>query len=110
MDPGDFQIVNRCKVAGPSGPISHLNELEYINGEVWANVWQTDFLARIDPETCRATGVVDLSGLSPEPREGGVLNGIAYDPAAKRLLVTGKLWPRIFEIRVVPRPPAAVSD
>ncbi len=89
-------------------PIANLNELEYVEGEVYANIWQTDRIARIDPKTGRVVGWIDLTGLlSTADRAGGrvdVLNGIAYDPARKRLFVTGKLWPKIFEIRVVNRP------
>jgi glutamine cyclotransferase len=89
------------------GTIARLNELEYVEGELFANVWQSDRIARISPETGKVTGWIDLQGLlSPvyklEP--GAVLNGIAYDPVEKRLFVTGKLWPSLFEIRLVPRP------
>lgn len=87
-------------------PIDQLNELEYVEGEIFANVWQTDRIARISPKNGRVVGWIDLTGLlSPMyRREGGaVLNGIAYDAARKRLFVTGKLWPTVFEIRVVPK-------
>ena len=86
--------------------IDQLNELEFVEGEIFANVWQTDRIARISPRTGRVLGWIDLRGLlSPMyRREGGaVLNGIAYDPARKRLFVTGKLWPNVFEIRVLPK-------
>lgn len=85
--------------------IDQLNELEFVEGEIFANVWQTDRIARISPRTGKVLGWIDLTGLlSPMyRREGGaVLNGIAYDPDRKRLFVTGKLWPSVFEIRVVP--------
>jgi glutamine cyclotransferase len=90
-----------------------LNELEYVHGEIFANVWHTDRIARISPATGKVLGWIDLSGLlSPglvsDPE--AVLNGIAYDAAHDRLFVTGKLWPRLFEIKTVPRaakfPPA----
>ena len=84
--------------------IDQLNELEFVEGEIFANIWQTDRIARISPQTGKVLGWIDLQGLlSPMyRREGGaVLNGIAYDPARKRLFVTGKLWPTIFEIRLV---------
>jgi glutamine cyclotransferase len=82
-----------------------LNELEFVEGELFANVWQTDRIARISPRTGKVLGWIDFKGilgpmyrLSPD----AVLNGIAYDPAGKRLFVTGKLWPRIFQIQLVP--------
>jgi glutamine cyclotransferase len=89
---------------GPK-PVFRLNELEYIGGEVFANVWQTDRVARIDPQTGRVTAWIDLSGLlSPQERAGAdVLNGIAYRADEDRLFVTGKLWPKLFEIRLVPQ-------
>jgi glutamine cyclotransferase len=83
-----------------------LNELEFVKGEILANVWQRDRIARIAPATGQVTGWIDLRGLL-DPREAvgvDVLNGIAYDAAKDRLFVTGKLWPKIFEIRIVPRP------
>lgn len=82
-------------------PVHDLNELEWVRGEVWANVWHTDQILRIDPQTGRVKGRLELAPLKPGLRNPeAVLNGIAYDAAANRLLVTGKLWPRIFEIRV----------
>ena len=85
-------------------PVKDLNELEFVKGEVWANVWTTDFIARIDPASGRVTGWIDLSGLlDPHDAAGvDVLNGIAYDAAGDRLFVTGKLWPKVFEVRLVP--------
>jgi glutamine cyclotransferase len=86
--------------------VSRLNELEFVEGELFANVWQTDRIARISPQTGKVVGWIDLSGiLSPIYRRGSdsVLNGIAYDAKQKRLFVTGKLWPSIFEIKVVPK-------
>ena len=88
-----------------AGPVAHLNELEYVEGQIYANVWQTERIAMIAPKTGRVTGWIDLHGLL-DPREAGgvdVLNGIAYDAAGDRLFVTGKLWPRIFEIRLTPK-------
>jgi glutamine cyclotransferase len=88
--------------------------LEYIQGEVYANVWQTDRIARIDPQTGRVIGWVDLTGLlSSEDRAGrhvDVLNGIAYDAENDRLFVTGKLWPKLFEIELVPVEPISLND
>ena len=85
-------------------PVALINELECVRGEIYANVWQTDLIARISPADGKITGWIDLSGLlTAEERSHGadVLNGIAYDPAGDRLFVTGKLWPKLFEIRVV---------
>ena len=87
-------------------PINQLNELEFVDGEIFANVWQTDRIARISPKSGAVVGWIDLTGLlSPIYRlePGAVLNGIAYDSNRKRLFVTGKLWPSIFEIRLVPK-------
>jgi glutaminyl-peptide cyclotransferase len=88
-------------------PVDDLNELEYINGEVWANVYMTDRIARINPSTGAVTGWIDLSGLlkpAERPRDaGGVLNGIAFDAKGNRVFVTGKLWPKLFEITLVPK-------
>ena len=87
-------------------PIDQLNELEFVEGEIFANVWQTDRIARISPHSGEVVGWIDLKGLlSPiyHLESGAVLNGIAYDPVRKRLFVTGKLWPNLFEIRLIPK-------
>ena len=87
-------------------PIEQLNELEFVEGEIFANVWQTDRIARISPRNGKVVGWIDCTGLlSPIYRlgAGAVLNGIAYDPDRKRLFVTGKLWPNVFEIQLVPK-------
>ena len=87
-------------------PVTQLNELEFVEGEIFANVWQTDRIARISPRTGRVVGWIDLTGLLSSVYKleaGAVLNGIAYDPAKKRLFVTGKLWPSVFEIQIVPK-------
>jgi glutamine cyclotransferase len=94
----------RFTVLDGDTPIDQLNELEFVDGEIFANVWQTDRIARISPQSGKVVGWINLKGLlSPLYRleSGAVLNGIAYDPARKRLFVTGKLWPSIFEIRLV---------
>lgn len=108
LNPETFEEVGKVEVHDwQRGPVMYLNELEYIEGEVWANVWQTDMIARIDPGTGQVTGWIDLAGLlSSEERAGhvDVLNGIAWDAEGERLFVTGKLWPRLFEIEVVPGP------
>ncbi len=102
-DPETFEEVGRVNVRDSAGAVSRLNELEYVAGEVYANVWQTDRIARIEPRTGRVIGWIDLEGLlSVEDRQGAdVLNGIAYDSEKKRLFVTGKLWPKLFEIELV---------
>jgi glutamine cyclotransferase len=87
-------------------PVRDLNELEYVRGEVWANVYMTDRIARIDPKTGQVLRWIDLKGLMASGHQlqpGAVLNGIAYDPERHRVWVTGKLWPRLFEIEIVPR-------
>jgi glutamine cyclotransferase len=96
-----FDEIGRVAVTDESGPVRQLNELEYINGEVWANIYTTDRIVMIDPRTGRVTGSLDLTGLEP-PGSGGVLNGIAFDEETCRLFVTGKLWTRLFEITLVP--------
>jgi glutaminyl-peptide cyclotransferase len=106
LDPTTFAVQRTLKVTDNGREVSQLNELEYVNGEVYANVWMKDVIARIDPATGNVKGWIDLTGLlAPEDRTGreDVLNGIAYDVANNRLLVTGKRWPRLFQIRVVPR-------
>jgi glutamine cyclotransferase len=103
LDPGTFRVVRSVRVTADGTPVDRINELEFIDGEVFANVWKTDRIARIDPGNGRVTGWVDLTGLRPEGAIGpeAVLNGIAHDPASGRLFVTGKNWPRLFEIRLV---------
>jgi len=105
LDAATFRETGTLEVYDESGPVAKLNELEYVDGEIFANIWGSDRVARINPETGRVKGWIDLSGLLPEKdRKGGedVLNGIAYDPGSKRLFVTGKLWPKLYEIRIVP--------
>jgi glutamine cyclotransferase len=101
LDPKSFREVKRVTVRDGSRIIDRLNELEYVRGEVFANVWQTDEICRIDPVTGRVLGWIDLAGILPASQRNGpdaVLNGIAYDANADRLFVTGKYWPRVFEI------------
>ena len=96
----------RFKVRDGTKLVTQLNELEFVDGEIFANIWQTDRIARISPQTGEVVGWIDLTGLlSPMYRTASdaVLNGIAYDRQTKRLFVTGKLWPSIFEIRVIPK-------
>lgn len=104
LDPVTFDTKRAISVSLNGRPVSELNELEYVKGEIYANVWQTDRVLRIDPQTGRVIGVVDLTGLLPaadRTPSTDVLNGIAYDEANDRLFVTGKLWPKLFEIRLV---------
>jgi glutamine cyclotransferase len=101
IDPGDFRERGRLAVHDDGTPVARLNELEFAGGSIYANVWQTDRIARIDPASGRVTGWLDLAGLlGPGATGAGVLNGIAWDPGTGRLWVTGKLWPRIFVIEV----------
>jgi glutamine cyclotransferase len=106
LDPQTLTVQRSITVTDDGRQVSELNELEYIKGEVYANVWRTDSIARIDPATGRVTGWIDLTGLlKDEDRTGNedVLNGIAYDSARDRLIVTGKHWPKMFQIRTVSR-------
>lgn len=104
-DPETLEETGRVQVTDNGVPIRNLNELEYIDGEVYANVWQTDRIARIDPESGKVNSWIDLRGLLPANERQGtdVLNGIAWDARGKRLFVTGKWWPRLFEIKLVER-------
>lgn len=102
LDPATFAERRRLRVTAAGQPLKNLNELEWVKGEIFANVWQTDYIARIDPATGRVNSYVDLRGLLT-PREAAgvdVLNGMAYDAAGDRLFVTGKLWPKVFEIKL----------
>lgn len=103
LDPLTFKELRRVRVTADGEPVRELNELEWVEGEIFANVWQTDRIARIDPKTGRVTAWIDLSGILPDDQRlnaDAVLNGIAYDEKKKRLFVTGKLWPRLFEIQL----------
>jgi glutaminyl-peptide cyclotransferase len=102
IDPETLAVVRELIVREGDRPIARLNELEYVGGEIWANVWYDDRVARISPENGTLLGWLDLAALYPRAQRGSedVLNGIAYDAAAGRLFVTGKNWPQIFEIHV----------
>jgi glutamine cyclotransferase len=108
LDPKSFKETRRLRVYDEAGhPIEKLNELEYLHGEIYANIWETNEIVRISPRTGKILGRIDLSGIidkrtlaSPD----AVLNGIAYDSIADRLFVTGKQWPKLFEIKVVASP------
>jgi glutaminyl-peptide cyclotransferase len=102
-DPETLKETGVIKVTDEGRPVENLNELEWVKGEIYANIWQTPRIARIDPKTGKVTGWIDLTGLlSPsESQDVDVLNGIAYDPDHDRLFVTGKYWPKLFEIKLV---------
>jgi glutamine cyclotransferase len=104
IDPATFRAKHTIKVTDRGRPVRELNELEFVKGEIFANVWHDDRIARIDPRDGRVLGWIELKGLLPAGQvqdEEAVLNGIAYDAARDRLFVTGKLWPKLFEIRLV---------
>lgn len=111
LDPVTLTERRRLEVTIRGRPLADLNELEWVNGEIWANVWQTAYIVRIDPATGAVTGIVDLRPLVAENGgpEDSVLNGIAYDPDGDRLFVTGKLWPRLYEIDLEPRLDSSVD-
>jgi glutamine cyclotransferase len=103
LSPANFNVTRTLEVKDDKGPLTELNELEYVKGEIYANVWHEQRIAIIDPQSGKVTGWINLQGLlSPTEvsDEEGVLNGIAYDDKTDRLFVTGKLWPKLFEIRV----------
>jgi glutaminyl-peptide cyclotransferase len=105
LDADTFEQMDFIQVRDQNKPVFRLNELEYINGEIFANVWQTDHIVRISPSTGQVLGWIDLRGLLDSESYQGkrdVLNGIAYDEEKKRLFVTGKLWPKLFEIKLMP--------
>ncbi len=108
LDPDTLAITGSLLVRAEGVPVTNLNELEWVHGEIYANVWLSNRIARIDPGTGQVTGWIDLSGLLdgnplPDPTED-VLNGIAWDAVHDRLFVTGKCWPKLFEIKLIPRP------
>jgi glutamine cyclotransferase len=107
-DPETLKEIGRVTVTDHGQPITNLNELEWVKGEIYANIWQTDRIARIDPKTGNVTGWINLAGLltpadriDEGPQQTDVLNGIAYDAAHDRLFVTGKRWPKLFQIKLV---------
>jgi len=105
LDPSTFKPVGNIDVTADGQPVLNLNELEYIHGDIYANIWETNRIARISPATGRVLEWIDLSGLRPpstEQNADAVLNGIAYDGQHDRLYVTGKLWPKLYEIKLVP--------
>jgi len=111
LNPETLHEIRRVVVKDHGKPVKELNELEYVQGQVYANIWHSDRIARISPATGNVLGWIDLTGLLPENERSSreaVLNGIAYDAAQDRLFVTGKLWPKIFEIKVIPVKPKSI--
>ncbi len=107
VNPDDFRVMNTIRVETSSGPVNYLNELEYINGFIYANVYESDYILKIDPESGKVVGKMDLPGLEEKyfpnqvkPDMGYVLNGIAYDSASKSMFITGKKWPKMFEVKL----------
>ena len=103
LDPTSFRVTKTISVVDGTKPIEELNELEFVQGEIYANVWHSDEIAVIDPQSGRVKAWIDLTGLMPEDslaNEEAVLNGIAYDQANSKFYVTGKLWPRLFELKI----------
>ena len=112
LDPATFRELRRVTVKDHGQPVKELNELELVHGEIYANVWHSDKIARISPRTGAVLGWIDLSGLLPANLRSSpeaVLNGIAWDAAHDRLFVTGKLWPRLYEIRISTAKPRSYS-
>jgi glutamine cyclotransferase len=104
LDAKTFKIVKQITVTDQGRPVDHLNELEFVKGEIFANIWKTDTIARISPDTGDVTGWIDLGGLAQQFESTtplDCLNGIAYDAQGDRLFVTGKLWPKLFEIQLI---------
>jgi glutamine cyclotransferase len=105
LDPATFAERKRITVTFNGRPVANLNELEWVKGQIFANVWQTEFIARIDPASGNVVGLIDLRGLQAKAGRSGiddVLNGIAYDAKGDRLFVTGKRWPSLYEIKLTP--------
>lgn len=102
IDPATFSVVRTITARENGRPLTRLNELEYVDGEIWANIWYDDRIARLSPADGALLGWIDLAALYPRSQRGSddVLNGIAYDPQTRRLFVTGKNWPQLFEIKV----------
>jgi glutamine cyclotransferase len=116
LDPTGFHELRTIQVREADSTVWMLNELEWVRGELWANVYQTDFIARIDPVTGRVVGWIDIGNLltaaqrEDVAKRGGVANGIAFDSVRNRLFLTGKLWPRLFEVDVASVPGSVPRD
>ena len=106
LDPATFRVTRTIDVVAHGQPVGMLNELEYVKGELYANVWRTEFVLRIDPATGRILGSIDFVGILPQAdrsQDTDVMNGIAYDAPEDRLFVTGKNWPKLFEVKIKSR-------
>ncbi|HEX7081828.1 MAG TPA: glutaminyl-peptide cyclotransferase [Gammaproteobacteria bacterium] len=105
LNPQTFEVEKSIRVHANGRPVVRLNELEYVDGEIWANVWYEDRIARIDPDSGDVVGWIEAGAVYPPAQRGreDVLNGIAYDPDTGRLIITGKNWPNVYEIELVPR-------
>jgi len=105
LDPATFEVRRQVEVTDNGAPLTNINELEWVDGQILANVYQTDEIVRIDPQTGSVLSWIDASGVYPRnqrPTYTDVLNGIAWDEATRRLFVTGKLWPVLFEVEIRP--------
>jgi len=103
LDPETFEVKKTVKVVMTGRTVNRLNELEYIKGEIFANIWQSDVVVRIEPSTGKVLGLINFTGLLPSSDRDSstdVLNGIAHDSSSDRLFVTGKRWPKLFEVRL----------
>ncbi len=100
LDPNTMQVTSTLRVTANGCPLANLNELEWVDGQIYANIWQTNLIAKIDPTSGKVTGFLDVSDLGPKDRgTDNVANGIAYDGATKRLFVTGKRWPQLYQVK-----------
>jgi len=103
-EPEMFDVASRIEVYDNEKKVDQINELEFIDGEIWANIWQTDIIARIDPLSGKVNSYIDMSPLYPEAKRrevnADVLNGIAWDAQGRRIFVTGKRWPKLYEIKI----------
>lgn len=109
-DPDSFEIIKTLKVTHNNQPITHLNELEWVNGLIAANVWRKSVIIFIHPEQGKVIGTLDLKALQPWPQRKNVLNGIAYNPKSHRIYVTGKNWKTLYELELTPEPRVAPNN
>lgn len=100
LDPNTMQVTSTLRVTANGCPLANLNELEWVDGQIYANIWQTNLIAKIDPVSGKVAGFLDVSDLGPKDRgTDNVANGIAYDAGTKRLFVTGKRWPQLYQVK-----------
>jgi len=104
LDPSTYQAVGQINVKDGNKSVTYINELEYVNGDIYANVWLTEKIAIINPQNGQIKGWIDFTGIYPPQGSNDVLNGIAYDQQTDRLFITGKNWPNLYEIKIVPNP------